>query len=217
MSTERLVILVSGPSGSGKSTLIARLREAEPRVGFSVSVTTRAPRGGEVDGRDYHFVDDAEFDRLLASNALLEWARVYDRRYGTPRSEVTRLHQEDRDALFDLDIVGGHNLMRHFRDVVSVFVLPPEYGALRERLVARGKDDEATIDRRLGQVASQCIGYEQYRYLVVNDDLEAAAAELIAIVRAERAATSRRLVRAERVLATFEAPHPEAPGPKPQS
>jgi guanylate kinase len=181
----------------------------EPRVGFSVSVTTRAPRAGEVDGRDYHFASEAEFDDLVATDALLEWANVYDHRYGTPRSEVARLHAAGRDALFDLDIVGGHNLMRRFPNVVSVFVLPPEYDALRERLVARGKDDEATIDRRLRQVASQCVGYEQYRYLVVNDDLEAAATELVAIVRAERAATSRRRVRAERVLATFEAPHPE--------
>ncbi len=201
-----LTLLVSGPSGSGKSTLIARLMQAEPRVGFSVSVTTRAPRAGEVDGRDYHFVDDAAFDRLLADDALLEWARVYDRRYGTPKSEVTRLHAAGRDALFDLDIVGGHNLMRLMPDAISVFILPPRYHDLQARLTARGKDDAATIARRLAQVASQCAGHQAYRYLIVNDDLEVAASELLAIVRAERTATSRRLARAQAILATFETP-----------
>lgn len=204
MSTEPLVLLVSGPSGSGKSTLIGRLMQAEPRIGFSVSVTTRAARAGEVDGRDYHFVSAAEFDRLLAGDLLLEWAEVYGHRYGTPRSEVARLHAEGRDALFDLDIVGGHNLMRQIPGVVSVFILPPEFGALRLRLVLRGKDDDQTIQRRLGLVAAQCQGYEAYRYLIVNDDLEAAAGDLAAIVRAERAATSRRRALAEAVLATFQ-------------
>jgi len=204
MSTDPLVLLVSGPSGSGKSTLIGRLMEAEPRIGFSVSVTTRAPRAGEVDGRDYHFVSEVEFDRLLAGDLLLEWAEVYGHRYGTPRSEVARLHAAGRDALFDLDIVGGHNLMTQLPGVVSIFILPPEFAALRLRLVLRGKDDDETIRRRLGLVASQCQGYEAYRYLIVNDDLEAAAGDLAAIVRAERAATSRRRALAKAVLATFQ-------------
>lgn len=206
MSTEPLVLLVSGPSGSGKSTLLGRLMQADARLGFSVSVTTRAPRVGEVDGRDYHFVSEAEFDRLLAADALLEWAIVYGHRYGTPRSEVARLHAAGRDALFDLDIVGGHALLRQLPDVVSVFVLPPRYADLRARLEARGKDDAATIDRRLGLVASQCQGHEAYRYLIVNDDLEVATADLAAIVRAERVATSRRRALARAVLATFEGP-----------
>jgi guanylate kinase len=204
MSTEPLVILVSGPSGAGKSTLIARLLQAEPSIGFSVSATTRPPRSGEVDGRDYHFVSDDEFGRMVADDRLIEWARVYNNSYGTPKSEVARLRDAGRDGLFDLDIVGGLNLMRYDPKTVSIFILPPEYHDLRARLEARGKDDKATIDSRLGMVAEQCRGIEHYGYVIVNDDVDVAANELIAVVRAERARTLRRIERARKILATFD-------------
>ena len=199
-------MVLSAPSGGGKSAIREKLLERDKRFRFSVTCTTRPRRPGEVEGRDYYFVTPGEFSRMRGSGQLLEWARVYDRRYGTPKSEVTRLHAAGRDALFDLDIVGGHNLMRLMPDAISVFILPPRYHDLQARLTARGKDDAATIARRLAQVASQCAGHQAYRYLIVNDDLEVAASELLAIVRAERTATSRRLARAQAILATFETP-----------
>jgi len=201
-----LIVLVSGPSGSGKSTLIERLLAEDPGIGFSVSVTTRPPRAGEVDGRDYRFVSDGGFDAYLAADAFVEWAEVYGKRYGTPKSEIERLHREGKDVLFDLDTVGGRTLMATYRDVVSVFVLPPEYAALKSRLEARGTDAPEVIARRLGMVAEQSAGYSDYRYLIVNEDLDRAFAELVSILWAERARTLRNRERAEEILATFRVP-----------
>ena len=220
MSSEstRLIILVSGPSGSGKSTLITRLLAEDPGIGFSVSMTTRAPRRGEVDGRDYRFVDEAAFRRRIDAGDLIEWAEVYGNLYGTPLSEIDRLHQKGQDALFDLDSVGGVNLMARYPETVSIFVLPPRYETLRERLVARGTDNEAIIEARLRRVHDQGIGYRDgYRFVLINDDLdetfdalraviaaargEAAPAELRGTAAEARVAVMR--ARAEGILETF--------------
>jgi guanylate kinase len=203
MLSEQLIILISGPSGCGKSTLIERLLAEDQRIRFSVSVTTRAPRVGEVHGRDYSFVTEQQFDRLVADDAFVEWAHVYGHRYGTPRSEVARIHLEGHDALFDLDSVGGRNLMRLFPDTIPIFVLPPRYQALRQRLVARGKDSNEIIEQRLGMVYEQGQECFAYRHVVVNDDLDVAFADLTAILRAERCRLSRNRERVRAILETF--------------
>jgi guanylate kinase len=206
----KLVILISGPSGSGKSTLINRLLAEDPRISFSVSVTTRDRRDGEVDGEAYHFVSEENFDEHLAANSFLEWAEVYSKRYGTPLSEVSRIHGAGNDALFDLDSVGGRNLMAAMDDaseqneVVSIFILPPEASALRQRLRGRGTDSEAVIEGRLRLVLDQSTGYRDYRYLIVNDDLEQAYGALRAIIIAERARRPRQESRAAAILETFD-------------
>ena len=215
----QLVILISGPSGSGKSTLIARLLADDPRVCFSVSVTTRDRRTGEEDGEAYHFVSEAAFDERLAAGSFLEWAEVYGKRYGTPVSEASRIHQAGKDALFDLDSVGGRNLMRAIDgdgrggperepaeagQVVSVFIFPPEAAALRQRLTARGTDSEEIIEARLALVREQSASYVDYRYLIVNDDLEGAYDALRAIITAERALRVRQTARAAAILKTFD-------------
>ncbi len=214
----KLVILISGPSGSGKSTLIHRLLDEDPGIAFSVSVTTRARREGERDGEAYHFVDDEIFDARLADASFLEWAEVYGKRYGTPVSEIARIHGQGQDALFDLDSVGGRNLMKAMAcpkgdtavgspegaAVVSLFILPPEADALRQRLQARGTDSAEIIEGRLGLVREQSTGYRDYRYLIVNDELERAYASLRAIIVAERALRPRQETLARTILNTFD-------------
>jgi guanylate kinase len=189
MSSEstRRIVLVSGPSGSGKSTLITRLLAEDPGLGFSVSMTTRAPRRGEVDGRDYRFVDEPDFRRQIDAGGLVEWAEVYGNLYGTPLSEIDRLHGQGQDALFDLDRVGGVNLMARFPETVSIFVLPPRYDALRQRLVARGTDSEEIIEARLRRVHDQGVGYRGgYRFVLINDDLDETFDTLQAVIAAAR-------------------------------
>lgn len=219
-----LVILISGPSGSGKSTLITRLLAEDPGICFSVSVTTREPRAGEQDGHAYHFVSEQDFDERLAAGSFLEWAEVYGKRYGTPTSEVSRIHGAGKDALFDLDSVGGRSLIRMMAprdedrapghgeglamgepgDIVSIFILPPEAAALRRRLRGRGTDSEEAISARLGLVREQSTGYRDYRYVIVNDDLEQAYGTLGAIIKAERARRPRQEARAASILQTFD-------------
>ncbi len=187
-----MLLLIGGPSGAGKSTLIRRVMAEVPSLGFSVSATTRAPRAGEVDGRDYHFLDRATFLAGVEAGDFLEHAEVYGNLYGTPRAPVDRAIAEGRSLVLDIDQQGTRQVRARWPELVSVIVLPPSREALEARLRARGTDDEATIARRLAEADDQIRHLDLYRYAVVNDDVDEAAATLLAVVRAELAATSRR-------------------------
>lgn len=182
-----MLVLISGPSGAGKSTFVQALLAAEPGLSFSVSTTTRPPRRGETDGVQYHFVDDAEFDRLVAADAFVEWAEVHRHRYGTRRDHVQAMLDRGLTPLLDLDVQGGVRVIELFGpQVASVFVFPPSWEALEARLRSRGTDDEAVIRTRLANARWE-IGYApRYDYYIVNDTLADALARVRAIVTAER-------------------------------
>ena len=182
-----LMLVLSSPSGAGKTTLSRLLLRADRKVELSISVTTRPKRRGEVDGRDYHFIDHARFDHLVAQGELLEWAEVFGHRYGTPRRPVTRALQAGRDVLFDIDWQGTQQLREKARtDLVSVFILPPTASELERRLKRRAQDSKSVIGSRMAKAAGEMSHWPEYDYVVVNRDKRAAFAELRAILAAER-------------------------------
>jgi len=180
-------MVVSAPSGGGKTTLCRRLVETVADVEFSISYTTRALRGRERDGVDYHFVDDAAFDELVANEALLEWAHVHGRRYGTSKRETDVRLSRGIDVMFDIDVQGGRQIAERIPDAVLVFVLPPDMATLEGRLRGRGSDADDEIARRL-EAARIEIGEasELYTHWIVNDDLDLAFAELRSVLVGER-------------------------------
>ncbi len=194
MSDRRgLLIILSSPSGAGKSTLSQRLLHWDPTLSFSVSATTRAPRAGEEDGRDYHFLSEAEFKRQVAEGGMLEHAHVFGNFYGSPRGPVQASIDAGRDVLFDIDWQGAHQLQEKMpADVVSIFVLPPTMGELMARLHRRAEDDEETIQKRLKNAAHEIGQWRSYDYVIVNDDLNRAFGAVQAIVKAERLRRDRR-------------------------
>jgi guanylate kinase len=195
--------VLSGPSGCGKSTLARRLVRELPGLAFAVSHTTRAPRPGERDGVDYVFVDDARFDAMLAGGAFLEWVEIYGRRYGLAREAVERQLGAGRDLLLDLDTSAARTVRQALPGAVTVFLLPPSARELARRLRGRGSETGAQVARRLAQARHECSRYPEYDYLVVNDAVDEACAELRAIILASRARRERRRGAAERILSGF--------------
>ena len=183
-----LMLVLSSPSGAGKTTLSRRLLQQEsPGLELSVSVTTRKPRPGEVDGRDYHFIDAAAFATMVGEGDLLEHATVFGNSYGTPKSLVNRSLANGQDVLFDIDWQGTQQLRDNARDdLVSVFVLPPTGAELERRLHTRAQDDEATIRARMAKASDEMSHYAEYDYVVINHDLEQAFFDVRAILAAER-------------------------------
>jgi guanylate kinase len=182
-----LLLVLSSPSGAGKTTIARRLLDAEPDLSMSVSVTTRKPRPGEIDGRDYFFIDDPAFKHMAESNELLEWARVFDNFYGTPRAPVEAALNNGQDVLFDIDWQGAQQLsekMKH--DVVRVFILPPSAASLEQRLRARAQDPEEVLRKRMDAAASEISHWPEYDYVIVNCDLPTSMEGLTAILAAER-------------------------------
>jgi guanylate kinase len=196
-----LLIIISAPSGAGKTTLAKALVEAHPEVQLSVSHTTRTPRAGERDGVDYYFVDDGTFDNMVADGAFLEWAHVHANRYGTSNAEVKRLRDGGVDVLFDVDYQGGVSIMAAHLDAISVFVLPPSYEVLAQRIRDRGTDTEETIKRRLHNALHEMRQYGSYQYIVVNDDLDEARAAVLGIYRAAHHRKERMAAAAEAIIA----------------
>jgi guanylate kinase len=189
-----LLIILSSPSGAGKSTLARRRLEADPEVEFSISATTRPPRPGEVDGREYVFRSRASFEAMVAAGELLEWADVFGHLYGSPRAPVEAAIAEGRDVLFDVDWQGGQQIRNSaLREAaVSIFILPPSIAALEERLVARGQDQADVIARRMSKARDEISHWAEYDYVLVNDNLARCEAELGAIIAAERLRRERR-------------------------
>jgi len=197
------VFIISAPSGSGKSTLVARLLAGVPRLMFSVSYTTRKPRGHEVDGQDYCFVSRQDFEAMLARNEFLEWAEVFGNYYGTHRGILEQARAEGKDLVLDIDVQGARQLKGQIPEAVTVFILAPSRQILEHRLRARGEDREDVIERRLRDAAQEIRNYSAYDYVLINSDLAEADATLSAIVRAERVRRTRIEDRIQPVLDTF--------------
>jgi len=182
-----IMLVLSSPSGAGKTTLSRMLLERYSTIELSVSVTTRRPRPGEIDGRDYHFIDDARFDAMVAGDELLEWANVFGNRYGTPRAEVSRVLGAGRDVLFDIDWQGTQQLREKGRaDLLSVFVLPPSIGDLEARLRTRAQDPDDVIRARMAKAVDEMSHWAEYDYVVINRDVKRAFEDICAILAAER-------------------------------
>ena len=182
-----VMLVLSSPSGAGKTTLSRRLLEADPMVDLSISVTTRKQRPGEVAGEHYHFVDQASFDRMVANAELLEWAQVFGNGYGTPRGPVEAALAHGRDVLFDIDWQGTQQLREKARgDLVSVFVLPPSIPELERRLHRRAQDTDEVIRARMAKVFDELSHWAEYDYVVINNAIDRAFADVQAILAAER-------------------------------
>jgi guanylate kinase len=189
-----LMLVLSSPSGAGKTTLSRMLLKADRGVELSVSVTTRPKRPGEVDGRDYHFVDRTRFETMVRAGDLLEWAEVFDNRYGTPRRPVYAALRAGRDVLFDIDWQGTQQLREKARDdLVSVFILPPSAKELERRLKRRAQDAKVVISSRMSKAADEMSHWPEYDYVVVNRDVGEAFSEVRAILGAERRKRERQI------------------------
>jgi guanylate kinase len=182
-----LMLVLSSPSGAGKTTLSRKLLEADPGVELSVSVTTRKQRPGEIDGRDYHFIDAPRFEAMVKQGELLEWAQVFGHRYGTPRSPVEAALANGHDVLFDIDWQGTQQLReRADHDLVSIFVLPPSMSDLERRLRRRAQDPDDVIRARMATAADEMSHWAEYDYVVINTDIDRAFKEVQTILAAER-------------------------------
>jgi guanylate kinase len=201
-----ILFIISAPSGSGKSTLVRELLKRDANFHFSISYTTREPRGDEREGQNYHYVSREEFEARIANNEFLEWAQVFGNYYGTHSSALDDARVHGKDLLLDIDVQGARQLMDRVQDAVSIFVLPPSREQLEQRLRGRGEDTEEVIEKRLAGAAREIRAYDQYQYILVNDDVDAAAARLCAIVEAERQRRAHPDVQrhVREILATFE-------------
>jgi guanylate kinase len=189
-----LLLVISSPSGAGKTSLSRRLVGDHPGLTLSVSATTRAPRPGEQHGREYLFVTPETFRSMIAEGAFLEWAEVHEHAYGSPRAPILRHLEEGRDVLFDIDWQGAQAIAANApSDTVRVFILPPSMQALAQRLHSRAQDAEDVIARRLGRARGEIAHWDEYDYVIVNDDFERAYGELTAIYAAERLRRTRNL------------------------
>jgi guanylate kinase len=180
------LFVVSAPSGAGKTTLCRSLRDHFPDLAYSVSFTTRAPRPGERDGVDYRFIPVDEFRRGIEEGRWAEWAEVHGNYYGTSAAALERTLAEGRDLLLEIDVQGCAQIAARFPETVAIFVMPPSFEALRERLTGRGQDDPEVVERRLRAAGAEMDRAKEYRHVIVNDRLETARAELIGVVAAAR-------------------------------
>ncbi|WP_299257567.1 guanylate kinase [uncultured Kushneria sp.] len=178
--------IVSAPSGAGKTSLVRELIAATDGIGVSVSHTTRQKRAGETDGINYHFVDEPTFEAMIQRGEFFEHAWVFDRHYGTSRLEVEKRLSRGEDVILEIDWQGARQVRSQMPQAVSIFILPPSREALRERLSNRGQDDAATIDRRMRDAVSEMSHFNEYDYLIINDDFATAVSELKGLISAER-------------------------------
>ncbi len=203
MSLRGNLIIVSGPSGSGKTSVSGSVLAALPALRFSVSFTTRAPRGSEQDGREYHFVSKADFEKLIRAGEFLEWAQVYGNYYGTSARFVDGGISEGCDVLLDVDVQGAEAIRERRPDSISIFILPPSYQTLQQRLELRALDKRYVMEQRLRIARQEVRHYRNYDYLIVNDLLANAVEELKSIIIAARCRKERRAELAQSVLSKF--------------
>ncbi len=204
MSERGSIFIISAPSGSGKSTLVTSLLESVPNLTFSVSYTTRQPRGNEVNGREYFFIDETAFKKMIANDQFVEYARVFDHYYGTARVYVERALAEGRDLILDIDTEGATQVQNQMPEAVSIFVMPPSYEALKTRLENRRQDSAETIQKRLDWASQKEIyRYRNYDYVVVNEDLAQSFDFMRCIILAERSRRQRMTHRVQSIINTF--------------
>jgi guanylate kinase len=198
-----MLVVVASPSGGGKGTLIRRALKTVPNLGYSVSFTTRPPREGERDGRDYFFVPVETFKGMVDAGDFLEWAVVHGNFYGTSRRQVERELEEGHDIILEIDVQGAASIRESAADAVSIFILPPSFDVLRARLEARGSEHPDDLALRLRNSRGEVERYREFQYIIINDDAGIAAAQLASIIFAERARRERQEEAARRVLASF--------------
>jgi guanylate kinase len=198
-----MLIVVSSPSGGGKGTLIRRALKTVPNLGYSVSFTTRAPREGEVHGRDYFFVSPKEFKQKAEAGDFLEWAVVHGNLYGTSYAQIQHELFEGHDIILEIDVQGATSVRKLVDDTVSIFILPPTFEILRARLEARGSERPDDLALRLTNSRGEVEHYREFQYVIINDDAKRAAAQLASIIYAERARCERQEETAQRVLTSF--------------
>jgi guanylate kinase len=202
-SDRGMLIVVSSPSGGGKGTLIDRVLKTVPGVSYSVSYTTRAPRGTEQNGREYFFVNTAVFKEMIRGGEFLEWANVYGYLYGTSHLQVERERAAGHDIILEIDVQGAASIREKIEDSVSVFILPPSFELLRDRLVARGTDSPADLEKRLRGAPLEVEQYKHFQYVILNDDINRASQQLASVISAERARRQRQEVRLREALLDF--------------
>ena len=185
-----LLFVISAPSGAGKTTLLKRAMARVPGLSFSVSHTTRAPRKGECEGRDYRFISLAEFERMIEQGKWAEWAKVHGNYYGTSADDIENHLSAGRDVLLDIDVQGAAQILEHYPDSVSIFIMPPSMDELKARLEKRGTDSRETIKKRLAEAENEIRQKDRYRHVVINDQLEHAIEALIGIIREYHVQTS---------------------------
>ncbi len=184
--SEAFAVVISGPSGVGKTTIAERVVAADPLVRESISVTTRPPREGEVEGRDYFFVDEERFEEMKVEGELIEWARVHGAQYGTPSRFLREQLAAGHDVLLNIDIQGGNRVKKLFPASVTIFILPPTFEALEERIRGRGSLDDEALRLRLENARKEIAAARNYDYIVVNDELDVAVESVCSVIRAER-------------------------------
>jgi guanylate kinase len=198
-----MLIVVSSPSGGGKGTLIDRVLKTVPDLAFSVSYTTRAPRGSEENGREYFFIDEPAFRAMIERGDFLEWADVYGHLYGTSASQVEQERVLGHDIILEIDVQGAESIRRKVPDAISIFILPPSFDLLRNRLVARATDSAADLERRLKGAPAEVAQYKMFDYVILNDDVNRASQQLAAVIYAERARGDRQKITLSEALEDF--------------
>ena len=198
-----MLIVVSSPSGGGKGTLIDRVLQTVPGVSYSVSFTTRPPRPNEQNAREYFFVSEPIFREMITRGEFLEWADVYGHLYGTSHKQVETERDAGRDIILEIDVQGAESIRRLIPNAVTLFILPPSFELLRNRLVARATDSAADLERRLQGAPGEVEQYRHFQYVILNDDINRASAQLAAVIYAERARRERQEVTASGALADF--------------
>ena len=198
-----MLIVVSSPSGGGKGTLIDRVLKTVPGVSYSISYTTRAPRVTEQEGREYFFVSTAAFEEMIRRGEFLEWANVYGYLYGTSHTQVERERSAGHDIILEIDVQGAASIRSQIDDAVSIFILPPSFELLSQRLVTRGTDSPADLERRLRGAPAEVEQQKNFQYVILNDDINRASQQLAAVIYAERARQKRQELRLKDALADF--------------
>ena len=193
MKPKGLLLVLSGPSGAGKGTICQMLREKLPDIGYSVSVTTRAPREGEVDGVSYFFKTVEEVKTMIAEGGLLEYAEVYGNYYGTPRDYVMDLLNQGKDVILEIDIQGALQIKKRFPDTLLLFVTTPDAETLKNRLIGRGTESLDVVEKRLSRASEEAEGIENYDYFIINDDLDTCVTQVHQIIQGEHSRVSRNL------------------------
>jgi guanylate kinase len=198
------VFIISAPSGSGKTTLIDLLLKENPSLSFSISHTTRPKRDGERDGVEYFFIDEKTFEQMIREDRFVEWAEVHGHFYGTSREMLVQPEKDSRDVILDIDVQGAAQVRQKMPEVISIFILPPSYDALKNRLLTRQKDKQDVMLKRLENARKEIRRYSEFDYIIINDDLQTASKSLSSIIHSSNSLRDKQIDRIEAILKSFE-------------